>query len=176
VSKKKRVFKDIKIPTPCKNEVEKYLVEWETLENYASQEISIKKLFVDKFPLNNDIHEVLIKTSVLNDFYSTNIFNTYIMAKHIVSLNIDKRLENCDMDLVDDIAFTDYGNGKTRKEYSFATKYCSHHKPIEYPIYDSFVDKILVYFRDKDNFFEFENDDLKNIQRYFNWLSKVLRA
>jgi hypothetical protein len=88
------------------------------------------------------------------------------VAKHIASLNIDSRLEKGDLDLVDDIALIDYGNGKTRKEFSFASKYCSHHKPMDYPIYDSFVDKLLVYFRDKDNFFNFENDDLKNYIKF----------
>ena len=50
--------------------------------------------------------------------------------------------------------------------YSFATKYCSHHNPLEYPIYDSYVEKVLKYFRDLDGFAEFKNVDLKNYIRF----------
>ena len=35
-----------------------------------------------------------------------------------------------------------------RAIYSFATKYFSHHKPDIYPIYDSYVDKLLRFYRD----------------------------
>lgn len=27
--------------------------------------------------------------------------------------------------------------------YSFASKYCSHHNPLDYPIYDIYVDEVL---------------------------------
>ena len=48
----------------------------------------------------------------------------------------------------------------------FATKYCSHHNPLEYPIYDSYVDKVLRYFRDTDGFCDFESDDLKQYDKF----------
>ena len=35
----------IEIPTPSKEEVEKYIAEWNTLENYVNQENSLNKLF-----------------------------------------------------------------------------------------------------------------------------------
>lgn len=57
-------------------------------------------------------------------------------------------------------------NNKSIKLYSFATKYCSHHNPEDFPIYDSFVDKVLRYFRDMDGFSEFKNGDLKNYKRF----------
>ena len=34
----------IDIPTPCKNEVEKYLKKWDSLENYVLQENALNKL------------------------------------------------------------------------------------------------------------------------------------
>ncbi len=54
----------------------------------------------------------------------------------------------------------------TKNCYSFATKYCSHHNPIEYPIYDSYVEKVLKYFRKKDKFAVFKNADLKDYQQF----------
>lgn len=84
----------VNIPIPCKNEVEKYLDKWDSLENYVLQENSLDKLFFKTYPSNDDINEILIKASSLNDFYSTNIYSIFSIAKHIYNLNIDERLKN----------------------------------------------------------------------------------
>lgn len=149
------------IPTPNKKEVEKYLKNWDSLENYVLQESALDKLFFNTYPNNKDINDILIKASSLNDFYSTNIFSIFPVAKHILNLDIDERLRNADESLVNDIA-TITINGKQKNFYSFATKYCSHHYPKEYPIYDSFVEKVLIYFNKRDNFYKFKKDDLKD--------------
>ena len=94
----------IDIPTPCKNEVEKYLKKWDSLENYVLQEKSLDKLFFITYPNNNEIEDILIKVSSLNDFYSTNIFSVFPVAKHILNLGIDNRLKSNDETLVNDIA------------------------------------------------------------------------
>jgi hypothetical protein len=98
------VIKVIDIPTPCKNEVEKYLKKWDSLENYVLQEKSLDKLFFITYPNNNEIEDILIKVSSLNDFYSTNIFSVFPVAKHILNLDIDNRLKSNDETLVNDIA------------------------------------------------------------------------
>jgi len=156
----------MKIIRPSEKVVKEYLDKWDDLENYVLQESSLKKLFTKTYPLNNDMDEVLIKVCSLNDFYSTNIFSPFKVAKHIVSLKIDYRLENNDLELVNDIAKVKVNDKKEINFYSFATKYCSHHKPIIYPIYDSFVDKLLMYFKKSDKFSLFANSDLKNYSRY----------
>ena len=56
---------------------------------------------------NDSIEDILIKCSSLNDFYSTNIFDIFTVAQHILSLHIDERLEKHDLSLVDDIADVD---------------------------------------------------------------------
>ena len=88
--------------------------------NYVLQENSLNKLFYETYPFNNDINEILIKVSSLNDFYSTNIFSVFSVAKHILTLNIDERLRICDEQLVNDIAKVVI-NGKEKNFYSFAT-------------------------------------------------------
>ena len=155
------------VPTPCEEEVIKYLNKWDSLENYVLQERSLDKLFFKTYPKNEEIEDILIKASSLNDFYSTNIFSIFPVAKHIQQLNIDQRLSNFDESLVNDIAHVTI-NGKDKCFYSFATKYCSHHFPLEYPIYDSFVDKVLIYFKKKDKFANFKKDDLKNYKAFKN--------
>lgn len=131
-----------------------------------SKRVVLKKLFTKTYPLNNNMDEVLIKVCSLNDFYSTNIFSPFKVAEHIVSLKIDSRLENNDLELVNDIAKVKVNDTKEINFYSFATKYCSHHKPTIYPIYDSFVDKLLMYLKKSDKFSVFKNSDLKNYSRY----------
>lgn len=151
----------IHLPTPCVNEVEKYLALWKSLEDYALQEAALDKLFFTWAPTNSSIEGILLKVSTLNDFYSTNIFSVFPVAKHILALDIDQRLADGDPTLVDDIKAV--GN---RNHYSFATKYCSHHNPLEYPIYDYYVDKVLRYFRDTDGFCTFKTEDLKRYTEF----------
>ena len=159
----------IDIPRPTEKEVNKYLQKWDSLENYVLQEKALNKLFFETYPKNNDINDILIKASSLNDFYSTNIFSIFPVAKHILELNIDKRLENGDTTLVNDIARIKINN-VDKNFYSFATKYCSHHYPEVFPIYDSFVEKCLIYFYKKDKFYDFSKEDLKDYTKFKNVL------
>ena len=161
--RKKRIAVDI--PNPSIEQVEFYLEKWEGLENYRLQEDALNKLFFELCPKNTDISDVLLKSATLNNFYSTNIFSIYPVAKHICSLDIDSRLITGDVTLVQDIQYLTISD--TQKNfYSFASKYCSHHNPLEYPIYDSFVDEILRYFRNRDGFSEFQDGDLKDYVKF----------
>lgn len=153
------------VPIPSEESVRKYLEIWETLERYTLAEGALSLLFHKLCPDNTDIESVLLKVSALNDFYSTNIYDTYSMGKYILSLNIDGRLSNKDLSLVNEIAKVSMA-GKVRNNYSFASKYCSHHKPDDFPIYDSFVDKMLKYYRRTDKFEKFRNEELKNYPRF----------
>src|SRR5699024_6064357 len=102
-----------------------------------------------KFPQNSLVQDVLLKVSVINSLYSTNIYAVHEISYHIQKLNIDCRLISGDLSLVEDIAT---GHGKGRRFFSFATKYCNWHRPDIYPIYDSFVEKTLIAVRDNFKF------------------------
>ena len=141
---------------------------WDKLEDYESQERAVNRVFRDYYS-NNDLENILIKCSVLNDFYSTNIFKIYPVAKHILSLNIDERLKNGDPTLVNDIARNNIG-GKIKNFYSFASKYCSHHNQLEYPIYDSYVQIVLKHYQKVDRFSNFNDGDFKNYSKFKNIL------
>lgn len=157
--------KELIIPTPCKEEVEKWLKHWDSLPDYTEQEKALDKLFFGEFKTNDNLQNILIKCSTLNDFYSTNIFKVYNVAVHILSLNIDERLMNNDPTLVNDIARVTI-NGKDKYFYSFASKYCSHHNPLNFPIYDSYVEKVLKYFRNENTLLKFDNNDLKDYKKF----------
>lgn len=157
------------LPIPTIAEVEHYLAAWDKLEDYTLQEKALNKLFHEVCPENKKIEDILIKCSTLNDFYSTNIFKVFPVAKHILLLKIDDRLNIGDLDLVNKIAVVEIptDKGKVKKNfYSFATKYCSHHNKNDYPIFDSYVDKVLRHFRNRNNDFKFKNDELKNYARF----------
>jgi len=157
---------NLNIIRPSQIEIEKYLKLWDSLEKYTLQESSLKKLFTKTYPLNNDMDNVLIKVCSLNDFYSTNIFSPFTVAKHIVELKIDDSLAREDLTIVNKIAKTKMNNGNVKNFYSFATKYCSHHKPTIYPIYDSYIDHMLVYFKNKDKFCLFSRENLKSYELF----------
>lgn len=161
----------INIPRPNKSVIEEYLIKWDNLEeHYIWQEKSLDKLFHNDYKYNTDLKEILIKCSCLNDFYSTNIFSIYSVAKNIYNLNIDERLNNGDASLVNDISKVEI-SGVNKTFYSFASKYCAHHNSDKFAIYDQFVDKMLWYFQKEDNFSDFKRKDLKDYNIFIKVLS-----
>lgn len=160
--------KEPNIPTPSDSQVKYYLDKWRSLENYVNQENALNKLFFELCPKNDNIEYILLKCSTLNDFYSTNIFDIHAVAKHILSLNIDKRLIEGDTSLVNDIAKVKVGKTSQKHNfYSFATKYCSHHKPNLYSIYDYFVEKVLLHFKNENKErHNFTQADLKHYPKF----------
>ena len=154
--------------------VQDYLHRWsnsEQLENYRLQEASLGLLFRGLCPQNKKIEHILLKVSVLNDFYSTNIFDTYSVARHILDKDIDERLVLGDYSLVNDIAQVPM-RGKIKNFYSFASKYCSHHKPTSYAIFDSFVEKMLFHYRAVDSFGDFSRSDLRDYGKFMVIIEK----
>lgn len=159
----------MKIIRPSRMEVKYYLKLWDSPENekYILQERSLKKLFLKTYPSNNNLDDVLIKVCSLSIFYNIRIFSPFTVAKHIVALKIDSHLLKNDLEIVNKIAYIKMNGGRNINFYSFATKYCSHHKPTVYPIYDSFVEKMLMYWK-KDKFYNFSKNDLKSYALYKN--------
>ncbi len=153
------------VPAPSSEQVQHYLRAWDETESYRLQEDALDKLFFTLCPENTEMSDILLKVAALNDFYSTNIFSVYPVAKHILSLRIDDRLKAGDEALVSDIQKVTI-NGVERHFYSFATKYCSHHRPLDYPIYDSYVEKVLCYLRNKDSFASFKTSELKDYGKF----------
>lgn len=155
------------IEKPSAVSLTEYLRKWDELENYKLQEASLNLLFNQLCPTNDRIEHVLLKVSALNDFYSTNIFDTYTVAKHILRSGIDIELLASNYSVVNRIAQISI-KGKEKNFYSFASKYCSHHKPETFPIYDSFVEKMLLHYQNADEFCSFSKEDLKTYTRFID--------
>ncbi len=151
-------------PTP--GLVESYIRRFDQQESLAAAERALRKLF-RACPENREIEEVWIKVAAINSLYYTNIFATFDMAKHICELDTDAQINRQSADLVNEIATVTI-NGKTRRFYSFASKYCSWHAPDAYPIYDSYVERLIWAYAIQQRFDQFERADLQDYPKYRN--------
>lgn len=157
--------KNERLDKPTNELLDRYIEEFNKDKRYKPADDAIIKLF-KAFPENNRIEDILLKISVINDMYSTNILGTFKMAEHILAQDIDEALNNGEPEVVQRIA-KGHGIRTKRKNtelnfYSFATKYCNWHNQECYPIYDSFVEKVLLAYKRADNFSDFKTSDLKN--------------
>ncbi len=152
------------VKLPCKEQVDLYLKKWNTLEHYKANESATNKVF-DLFPKNNKLEEILTKVCLVNAFYSTSIYDIFSVSKHILSLNIDKKLAKQDLTVANDIAKVEMKD-KVRDFYSFATKYCCHSTNGLLPIYDSFVEKMLLQINKQEHFANFKRADLREYAKF----------
>ena len=83
----------MKLKKPEEKLIDFYIEKFNNDERYSIADKIIKKL-IRRFPENRQLDDVLVKVSVSNDMYSTNIFATFRLAKHIQSLNIDKEIRS----------------------------------------------------------------------------------
>lgn len=154
---------------PTSEEVESYLALWQTLPDYKAHEDALDRLFLARPSTYMDESDLLLKCSCLNDFYSTNIFKVYYVVQHYMQFDLAGRLAAGDLTLVESLRRVPVNdNGTTKDFYSFATKFCSHHCPDKFPIYDRYVDHMLHHFSKKDGRFSF--NDLKD---YVNFVQAV---
>lgn len=155
---------------PSQEEAEYYWQQWMTLDRYRAAEEALARLFrprKDKEYL--DRSDLLIKCSTLNDFYSTSIFSVYRVVEHYSKIKgLGQRMADGDLSLVEELRYVPVSDdGKeTRDFYSFATKFCAHHNAEAYPIYDSYVDKMLRELRNRDKKLTFSNDNLKHYDSF----------
>ena len=162
-------IKSLNLIRPSNGSIRPYIEEFTNSSRYYLADSAIVNL-VHHFPENKKLEDILLKISVINDLYSTQIYSTFSMARHIRGIDIDAKLQQGDPDAVGMISS---GHGicskRTKKEisfYSFSTKYCSWHNKDAYPIYDSFVHKILMAYQKSDHFSEFGESDLKDYRRF----------
>lgn len=124
--------------------IRQYINRFMENERYSQADRAITSL-VQTYPSNIDFTSVLLKVTVINKLYSTNIMSTFDVARHIVSLNIEANILDGDMHVINLIRRINIANHH-RDIYAFATKYCNWHNFNSYPIYDTFVAKSLRHF------------------------------
>ena len=138
------------------------------LSDYALQEDLLRDTF-DKYKHNDDYGQILTKVTLLNLLYSTGIMDVKGVADHIFKhgKDIDSLMKKGDPTVVHLIAKVEH-NGKPINHFSFATKYCSHHQPEKFAIYDSYVEKVLVTMNKREPFANFKKEGLKDYDTYMS--------
>lgn len=123
-----------------------YMQTFSQKEGYFEDDIRVMEYFKNH-PENTDVTEVVLKVSAVQHPEIDHVVKSRsVVAKHIVALQIDGRLQEADAQLVNDIAHLDYEN-RQYYLYPFASRYCNYHRPADYPIYDSTIEKILkIYY------------------------------
>lgn len=160
----------IELLRPSPTECQKYLDRTKLPENehYTVQGKATEKLF-SLFPKNTTLEEVILKVAVLNKFYSTNIQDTFTVAKTICSLkDIDSKLEASDFSVVNEIADAVSKTKIKRKVYVFASKYCAIHKPSAFTIFDNEAGNALFTLNKKYQFDNFTKSCLRDYKNYVN--------
>lgn len=145
-------------------DIENYLFRWDTLTDYVSQEQALNKIFLGEDAFRFSESELMVKCATLNDFYSTHILKIYYVVQHYLGVpDLENRVKTGDLSLVDDLRWVVMpGKLKRIDLYSFATKFCSHHNPMKFPICDTLAVQTLVNFRNRDGFTHFSKSDLRN--------------
>jgi hypothetical protein len=123
-------------------------------EENAVVERALAELF-RQYPTNDDEAHVLLKVVALNRLYSTNILAVRDVARLIYEhrQEVDGALKGDppSPEAVDQIVkVTIRAACKQRKLWTFATKYCSWHRPESYPIWDSRVARYLRSLKGSD--------------------------
>lgn len=127
---------------------------------YGEVEQSLTELF-GQYPNNRDLHHVLLKVVALNSLYSTQIPvysetipNLLDVAHHIQghAEGVDSAFAVGSPEIVDEISRVVVPEKKQRNYFSFATKYCSFHRPDAYAIWDSRVELYLAWLQKQSDF------------------------
>ncbi len=142
-----------------------YIKRLKKIPRYAPEDEAISMLFEKTYPTNKNLKEILIKVIALDSSYSTNLrrFSSIKAVADVIKgiHNFDALIQKKDNDrhLVDTICVKVARKGYPRP-FSFATKYCCNQNPEKYPIYDSFVAKVLAYYQKEESFLDNSDEHL----------------
>lgn len=146
------------LPEPTADNVRASLRRFDA---YADAEAALELVF-QAWPDNTSLPHVLTKVVLLNRLYSTNVYDVYGLARHIVRLDIDMHLRSAEPCVVARIATVQLSSGKSKYNYSFATKYCAWHNPDGFQIYDSRADEAIWHYQKRFRFASFRRCDLRD--------------
>jgi len=122
--------------------LKKYMDIFANQETYFVTDTRNLELFRNT-PGNASTENVQMKVSAINDTELRRHDIEEAMVAHIIKLNIDSRLLENDLSIVEEIAHI-VARGQSWHMLRFASMYCNFHKPEIYPI---FSDEHLDFYR-----------------------------
>jgi hypothetical protein len=155
--------------------IQQFVDNYEDKDFFSKWNMAAAYALVDKIQENKTYEEVYTKMVFINGAFKTRIGDIDGVVKQFYknemlgnNIDVDKMLKSGDPELVDKIA----NCYKTKKEkarvnYSFATKFCHCHKRNLFPIFDSYVEASLVYFKEKYRFSKFSKKAIKKNYKEF---------
>jgi hypothetical protein len=153
-------------PTPSL--VREYVTQFENDPECVATDAAIA-LLIRTFPNNSNIEEVLLKVAAVNQLYNAGVYTraVYAVAELICRSEVDSKLDQGSLGLVDEIAHTEITGENHR--YVFATKYCHWHRPAVYPICDNDAADLIWRYQKADRFGNFLKSNLvsENYRRYY---------
>ena len=150
--------------TKFETALKKYLAIFESQEMYFVNDLKNLELF-KKTPGNKSAEDIRTKISAVNDKEISDLGLMESMVSHILSLNIDDRLQKNDLAVVEAIATLTIGD-KAHHVLHFASVYCNLHQPDSYPIYS---DQYLEFYRKyiADNKLQLDPEQIEHLRRLY---------
>ena len=133
---------------------------------YQFDEDTLKLIFA-KFNDTNDPKHMYARLLALNSIYSTKLDSNKlrILADVLIEQTTDINLNDYSPDIVDNIR-TGFKDEYGYDPYSFVSKYFSHINEDAYPIFDSYVKMMLLWYRHIFEDFDFDIDDIDDYDRF----------
>lgn len=166
----RQVYPEPKKPT--KVLVEKYLADYNKDPRYMHED-PLQCRLKDSF--RGDYEDILLVVVVLNQLYGTNLYDVYRMADYIDARK-DEILPAIEQGRSEAVGMIASGHGIGRSEckesvfYSFATKFCHFLNPNDYPIFDSYVEKMLKAYNRQFGFYADTRSDIRDYAVFKAWV------
>jgi hypothetical protein len=139
------------LPEPTLQRVAEEIDTFNKAEEFV--ETTVKNLFEAR-RANTSKYEVLAKVVVLNQLYSARVLNKHVQgfAEKIAKSDIDPMLDEGSPEAVTAICSC----CNEMRYYSFATKYCTWHRPDLYCMWDGNMDRALWHYQERYRFSDFK--------------------
>lgn len=134
-----------------------------------TSETILNEIF-QKYPSNTDEKSVLLKATLLNSFYNTNVKFMANLGQHLISIKgFGHNVASGEVGLIEEMRHVSHGTkGKVIDYLSFAIKYCSRCVPDKFPIYDAIVSKLLSCYNKKEQYHDvFSEKELRASYKHY---------
>jgi len=115
--------------------LKKYIDIFLNQEMYFVNDLKNTALFA-QLPNNTEANEIRMKLSAMNDKEIGHHALLEEVIQHILHLNVDERIQQGDLSVVEDIASLT-AHGKSYHLLAFASAFCNLHKPEAFPVYSN---------------------------------------
>lgn len=146
----------ITLDEPSKTDYQKYLSIFNS--KYASKFCFAHSSIIDnvfKQYEKNIIAYNYVKAAIIDYAYSTRVKHMDDLVLNITNIkNFDSLVNKGEPNLINNMKKVALNNDEEINYLSFSSKYCHIYNPKEYPIYDSYVERVLRTYQKQFHFFD----------------------